>query len=51
MQLVTVEVCASRILPVALATPIVPTHVTPSHNVPSSTVHRRMIAPRAILER
>ena len=44
MQLVTLEVCANRIFPAALAAPTVPSIVVPSPKTPSSITERRMIA-------
>jgi hypothetical protein len=44
MQLVTVEVCANRIFPAALATPVVSTVAAPSAKTKSSVTDRRMIA-------
>jgi hypothetical protein len=42
MQLVTVEVCASRIFPAATATPVVSIVTAPSATTQSSVTNRRM---------
>jgi hypothetical protein len=47
MQLVTVEVCASRIFPSAWATPNVPSVIAPSAKTPNGVTNRHMIASRA----
>jgi hypothetical protein len=44
MQLVTVDVCASRIFPAALAASIVSAVAAPRAKTQSSSINRRMIA-------